>query len=292
MEVAMILVAGATGSLGSTIVRALLERGDAVRALVRDGADYTSLVRAGASIVVGDLRDPDSLGPACDGVSIIISTASATRRSDDSPANVDAQGNRNLIEAAKRAGVDHYILISTIGASPDSPVPAFRAKAEAESALKQSGLAWTIIQANAFMDVWFGMLIEMPLATGQPITLVGSSQRRHSFVAERDIAAFVLAATRNPAARNSTIVVGGPTAVTFRDVVSAYETALGRPIEVRSVAPGDPIPGLPEPVWGIAAALETFDSPIPMDETARLYGVTLTSAQDHAARSGLAGAPA
>ena len=288
----MFLVAGATGSLGSAIVRGLLERGDVVRALVRESADYTSLVKAGASIAVGDLREPASLVAACDGVTTIVSTASATRRGDDTPANVDAQGNRNLIDAARRAGGGHYILISTIGASADSPVPAFRAKAEAEAALKQSGLDYTIVQANAFMDVWFGMLIEMPLATGQPVTLVGEAARRHSFIAERDIVAFVLAATKNPAARNATLVIGGPAAVSLREVVSAYETALGCPIDVRSVAPGDPIPGLPEPIWGIVAALEAFDSPIPMEDTARAYGVSLTTAQDHAARSGLAGATA
>jgi len=57
-----------------------------------------------------------------------------------------------------------------------------------------------------------------------------------------------------------------------------YEQALGRTIEVRSVAPGGPIPGLPEAVWGIAAGFESYDSEIAMDQTARTYGVRPTSA--------------
>lgn len=286
----MILVAGATGSLGGSIVHALLRRGDEVRGLVRPGSDAASHTAAGMEVATGDLRDPASLAGACDGVRTIISTASATRRGDDSPESVDGRGNENLIRAAQGAGVDHFILISTVGASADSPVPAFRAKAAAEAALRDSGIDFTIFQANAFMDVWFGMLIEMPIGNGMPVTLVGESKRRHSFIAERDIVAFVLAATTNPAARNATLAIGGPEAVTFRDVVSAYEAALGRAITVRSVPPGAPIPGLPEPVWGIAAGLESFDTIIPMEETAQAWGVELTSVGAFAARSPAAAA--
>jgi NADH dehydrogenase len=70
--------------------------------------------------------------------------------------------------------------------------------------------------------------------------------------------------------------------VTLRDVVGAYERATGRPIPIRSVAPGEPIPGVPEPVWALAASLETFDSPVAMEETSRTYGVRLTSVADFA----------
>jgi uncharacterized protein YbjT (DUF2867 family) len=73
----MILVAGATGSLGSKIVTGLLDQGEEVRCLVRAGSNYAALERAGASIAVGDLRDPASLETACRGVDVVISTASA-----------------------------------------------------------------------------------------------------------------------------------------------------------------------------------------------------------------------
>jgi hypothetical protein len=70
--------------------------------------------------------------------------------------------------------------------------------------------------------------------------------------------------------------------VTLRDVVDAYGRAAGRLIPVRSVAPGEAIAGVPEHVWALAAALETFDSPVPMDEASRSYGVQLTSIADFA----------
>jgi uncharacterized protein YbjT (DUF2867 family) len=278
----MYLVAGATGSLGGKIVRELLARGEAVRALVRNPADRAPLEQAGAGTVLGDLRDPSSLPAACEGVAVVISTASASRREDDTPENVDARGNVSLIDAARAAGVGRFVLVSTIGASADSPVPVFRAKAVAEAHLGAGGIDYTILHSNAFMDVWFGMLIEMPIAGGMPVTLVGEARRRHSFIAERDVASFAVEAARHPAARNATIPIGGPEAVTFRQVAEEYERALGRPVPVRTVAQGEPIPGLPPIVWGIAAGLESFDSPMPMEETAGRFGVALTSVADFA----------
>jgi NADH dehydrogenase len=287
----MILVAGATGSLGGRITRALVARGAPVRALARPGSDTAALRNAGADIANGDVKDPASLARACDGADALITTVSMSRRNDDTVEHVDLRGNRNLVEAAEAAGVRHFIFVSTVGATEDSPVPVFRAKAATENRLRASTMTHTILAPNAFMDVWFPMFIEMPAFSMQPITLVGESRRRHAFVAEQDVAAFAVAALDNPAARNATIVIGGPQAVTFRDVVRAYEDAAGREFPVRSVAPGEPIPGLPELVWGFAAALETFDSIIPMEDVARRFGVTLTSVQDFA-RARLAQHPA
>lgn len=287
----MILVAGATGSLGGRIARGLLEEGVAVRALVRPGSDHAFLRDAGVELAFGDLTQPATLDRACAGVRSVVTTASATKRGDDSVENVDLRGNVNLIDAARDAGVRRFVLVSTLGASEDSPVPAFRAKAGAERHLRESGMDYTILQPNALMDVWFSMLVEAPARAGLPVTLVGDSTRRHSFIAEADVAAFSLAALRNPVARNVTLVLGGPEAVRFTDVVRAYERAAGREIPIQRVAPGEPIPGTPEPVWGFAAALESYDSLVPMEETARTYGVTLTSVGELAKSRWAAGWP-
>jgi len=276
----MILVAGATGSLGRLIVRGLLERGDAVRVLARPSSDYALLQQAGATVALGDMTDPDSLARACEGASAVLTTASVSKTGTDSIEHVDLQGNLNLIDAARTAGVGHFVFTSTLRASVDSPVPLFRAKGAAEQRLRESGMAWTVLKANAFMDVWFPMFVERPMLAGEPVTLVGESRGRHSFVAERDVAAFAVAALTHAAARNSAIDIGGPEALTFTDVVRAYEEGAGRPIPVRRVAPGDPIPGVPPPIWGMAAGLEQFDSVVPMDEASRRYGVTLTSVRD------------
>lgn len=286
-----VLVAGATGSLGGRIAAALLDRGERVRALARPTSAADALAAAGAEVIRGDLKDPASLARACAGARAVVSTASMSKRNDDTIDNVDLRGNQNLIDAAKAAGVEHVVFVSTVGATADSPMPLFRAKAAAEGHLKASGLAWTVLQPDAFMDVWFAAVIEAPMRNGQPVTLVGESRRRHSFVAERDVAAFAVAALTNPAARSATLVIGGPEAVTLPDVVRAYETAAGRPIPIRHVAPGEPIAGLPDAVTGLLAGLETFDSIIPMDDVARRFGVALTDVSAHA-RSRVAGTTA
>lgn len=286
----MILIVGATGSLGGKIAQCLLAGPQKVRTLVRPAADARKLREAGAEVVAGDLNDAVSLAAACRGVDTVMTTASASRRPDGDIEGVDGAGNLRLIDAARQAGVRHFIFTSTSLASADSPVPLFRAKAAAEAALQASGMTWTVLHANAFMDVWFALLVEMPLAAGAPVTLVGESRRRHSFVAEDDVAAFAAAAVDNAAARNASIPVGGPEAVTLRDVVGAYEWALGRPIEVRSVPPGEPLPGLPLMVSQLAWALESFDSPMPMDDTARTFGVTLTDIRTFARTRIAAGA--
>jgi len=278
----MILVVGASGSLGGKIVRGLLERREVVRALVRPGRPHRPIERDGATVVVGDLRDRLSLDRACEGATAVVTTASASKTADDSIENIDVRGNENLIAAAEAAAVERFVFISTLNASAGSPVPVFRAKGMTEQRLRQSRLVHTILQPNAFMDVWFPMLVERPAFSGQPVTLVGESRRRHAFIAERDVAAFAVSSLIAAAARNATLPLGGPEAVTLKDVVRAYEQGARRSFDVRSVAPGEPIPGAPEVVWGLAAALETFDSPVPMEDTCRTFGVTLTSVAEFA----------
>ncbi|HXF64696.1 MAG TPA: hypothetical protein VNK95_23910, partial [Caldilineaceae bacterium] len=90
---------------------------------------------------------------------------------------------------------------------------------------------------------------------------------------------------------------GGPEAISLRDVVAAYERVLGHPIPVQTIAPGEllpnlpPVPGLAEVVSGMLAALETFDSPVDMAETARDFGVRLTPLEEFV-RDEVARAPA
>jgi hypothetical protein len=100
-----------------------------------------------------------------------------------------------------------------------------------------------------------------------------------------------------PAALNRRLVIGGPEAVSLRDVVAVYERVLGRLVPLQTIAPGGLLPGLP-PVPGLveaisqqAAALERFDSQIEMAVTARAFGVRLTTVEEFV-RGEVAGAPA
>jgi uncharacterized protein YbjT (DUF2867 family) len=272
------------------ITRQLLERGKEVRILVRRDSPSSqlvqqglatsaeSLIEAGAQPVHGDLRDRASLDAAVDGVETVISTAnSAMRGGADNPQSVDLEGNRNLIKAARDASVEDFVFISLLGADPNHPAPYMQAKAQSESALQESGMEYTILAPTAFMEVWPAMVVGMPALQGQPVTLVGEGRRRHSFISNRDVAAFAVAAVDHPAARNQYLAIGGPEPLSWRDVVATYERVLGRSISVEYVAAGEPVPGLPDPMPALLAGMETYDSVVEMEETSSTFDVPLTT---------------
>ena len=251
---------------------------------MRPGSAYQALVAGGAQPIFGDLKEPASLAPALRGVETVITTASTgSRGGADTPQTVDLEGNRHLIDAACRSGVGQFVFVSALSADEASPVALARAKAKSEEYLRASGVAYTILAPNGIMDVMLPLIVARPALEGRPVTLVGEGRRRHSWVAARDVAAFAVAAVGHPAALNQRLVIGGAEAISWRDVVAGYERVLGRPIPVQTIAPGGLLPGLPpaqglaEFLSGVMAELETYDSPIEMDELARTFGVRLTS---------------
>jgi uncharacterized protein YbjT (DUF2867 family) len=285
----MILVVGATGSLGGAITQMLLAKGEQVRVLLRKNSPSEELAKQGmatsaqllidrgAQPITGDLKDRASLDPACRGVDTVITTAnSALRGGEDNVENVDLKGNRNLIDAAKQARVKQFIFVSAHPADPNSPVPFVAAKAKTEEYLRASSIPYTIIAPDAFMEVWLAMVVGMPIMKGQPVTVVGEGRRKHSFISAGDVAAFVVAAAGNPQAINQRLVLGGPEPLSFRDAAAVYGRVLGCQTTVRSVAPGDPVPGMPESMLGMVIGMDMFDSPIEMKETARAFGVPMT----------------
>lgn len=277
----MILVSGATGYLGGMIVRKLLAEGQDVRILVRPHSDSQALVQAGAQPVVGDLKDRSTLDAACAGIVTVITTAnSASRGGEDSPQTVDLQGNHNLIDAAKAAGVKQFIFTSVFGADVNSPIPFVQAKGRSEAYLRDSGIPYTILMPTTLMDTWLPMILGAPLQTGQPVTLVGEGRRKHAFIAVSDVAAFATAAIDHPAAMNQDLPLGGPEAVSWREVIATVERVLGCSLQVQTVAPGEPLPGLPDFVAGLMAGFETYDSMIDMAETAGTFSVQQTTVDE------------
>lgn len=273
----MILVVGATGRLGGTIAHRLLAEGRRVRILVRPASDYQALVQAGAEPVIGDLKEPASVRSACEGIERIVTTANAAGRGgEDTFQTVDDSGNRHLIDAAAAAGVVRFVFTSVLGSDPNSPAPLLRAKGLTEQRLRASGTPFTITRSDAHMDLLIPQIVGGALDRGEPVRLVGEGRRRHSFIAQRDVAAFTTAALDHEAAENQVIVMGGPQPLSWRDIVGTFERELGRPIPIETVPVGERLAGLPDFVTGLLTALETYDSSLDMGETATRYGVELT----------------
>ena len=286
----MILVVGATGSLGGRITRGLLAQGKAVRILARNNPisaelakqgranTVASLVDAGAQAVYGDLKDRASLDTALAGIDTVITTATTTQRGgDDTLPAVDLQGTLDLIDAARAAGVKRFIYTSAIGSVQGHPVPLFNIKGTCEAALERSGLEYTILQPAVFMEIWIGMVVGIPLMAQQPITLIGQGDHRHNFISEADVAAFAIATVGNPRAANQRIVLGGPASYTWSEVVNAVSAAMGAQLPINYLPLGSEVPLLPPETGTLLNAMETFETFVDMRETAPAYGIKLTT---------------
>lgn len=286
----MILIVGATGQLGGMITRQLLAQRKTVRILVRPNSPSVelapqgmataaqSLIDAGAQPVDGDLKERASLDVACAGIDTVLTTANAAMRSgEDTFDSVDLNGTKNLIDAAKAAGVRHFVYTSTFGSAPNHPNPLFDAKGQCEAYLKASGLTYTILKPGPLMEMWFGVIIGLPLRAGQPVTLVGEGACKQAFTAMSDVVAYAVAALDSPAAANQEILIAGTPPYSWTEAVAAVERATGQPIPIRYVQPGEAIPLIPPAMGGMVSALEMADSIIDMAETAAVYGVEPTS---------------
>jgi uncharacterized protein YbjT (DUF2867 family) len=240
-----------------------------------------TLLEAGAEPVYGDMKDRASLDAAMQGVETVITTAnSAMRGGDDNPMTIELQGNKNLIDAARAAGVDHFIFVSILGYDPDSPNPFVAGKSKSEEHLINSGLHYTILAADSFAEVWLGMVLGMPLMNNAPITLVAPATHRHSFVSSRDVAGYAVAAVHHPSARGKRIPIGGPEALSWQDVVAKATGLLGRPLQVNFVQPGEPVPFLPPGVDELMIGSEQYESIIEMERLSETFEVPPTPIED------------
>lgn len=116
----MILIIGASGRLGQAIARGALEAGKPVRAASRTPEEKLAGLKAeGAEVIAADLRDPASLQRACQGVEVVVASAHGAMEGWGNHSKlVDDKGHRDLIDAAKAAGVKHFIYISALGVDP------------------------------------------------------------------------------------------------------------------------------------------------------------------------------
>ncbi len=213
----MFLVTGSTGSLGRRIVRELREKDESVRAFVRLFSDYKELETREASIFVGDLREDKDIEKACVGVKYIISS----HGSDKDAEALDYRANINLIDAAIKNNVEHFVYISVLGVDrgyQDSQV--FRAKRETEKYLMASGLNYTILRPSGFANNLLP-LAERFRDTGFYL-LIGDPKNRSSIISTDDLAKIAIDSVKVTGALNKILPVGGPEILKRKDVPKIF----------------------------------------------------------------------
>lgn len=223
----MILLAGGTGLMGAQAVELLLRRNLEVRVLTRDRSRADRLERIGAEVIEGDVRDPAAARRAVAGVQTVVSAIHGfVGHRGISPASIDRDGNRNLVEAARAAGVKDMVLVSVEAAAPDHPMDLMRMKYAAEQAVKGSGMAWTIIRPTAYMETWCEVLGRPLLETGAT-RVFGRGQNPINFVAASDVARLVELAVVDQRLRGETIGAYGPENLTASQFVEVFQSTTG-----------------------------------------------------------------
>jgi uncharacterized protein YbjT (DUF2867 family) len=228
-----ILVVGATGFLGTEICRRLAEKGTPPRVLVRETSDparVEALRELGAEIVVGDLRDRESLDRACDGVDVVFSTATSIIREGEIAA-VDGEGQLNLVDAAREGGVTRFVYVSFEELGTGAPLE--HAKRAVEERLQASEMRCTILRAGLFHESWLSPATGFD-AANDTVNVYGSGEAELSWIALPDVATAAVNALEEPETENAIVPIAAER-LSYRDVVATFEQVTGRAITVQEV---------------------------------------------------------
>ena len=223
----MLLVSGGTGFVGSAIVKELLRRGQAVAVLGRDEEKIARKFGDGVEARVGDVRDPDSLIAALEGVDVVINAVQfpnspiENRRKGYTFEEVDLKGTRNQVDAARKAGVKRFVYISGVGAAKEAEKHWFRYKWEAEQYLQKSGLEWVIIRPtwvfgpdDVSLNRFLGFAGKLPF-----VPMFGDGKQDMQPVFIDDVGRVAADAATKPEAANQLLELGGPEVMSMNDVV-------------------------------------------------------------------------
>jgi uncharacterized protein YbjT (DUF2867 family) len=224
----MLLLTGATGTVGSALLAKLTARGEAVRCLVRSPRRLGDQ-RVHVQIALGDLAEPQSFRHALRGVDTLVHLAASIR---DQPAasieELNGLATWRLVHAAERAGVRRFVLFSALGASSRHAARFFRAKALAERAVTESTVPYTIFAPSIIYapgDPWLTLLDRLSLL---PVMVVpGAGRALFQPIWAQDAAAAVLAALQREGAAER-IELAGPDTLSHQAMVALALRSFGR----------------------------------------------------------------
>ncbi|MFF2813734.1 SDR family oxidoreductase [Streptomyces sp. NPDC058000] len=245
----MILVTGATGTVGRPLVSALRDRGVPVRALVRNPRNLPAEWDAGVEPVTADLSDPASLAPALAGVDAVYLLT---------PVHPDAeQQQRHVIDAAVQAARPRVVLHAAVGLGrPDvTPVRFFAAHAAGLDQLNATGLDWTALAPNGFWQNYRGMAESLRAGT----LALPAGDAAVSYVDARDVAETAAAVLTGDGNDKAVLEVTGPEALTHDQIAARIGAALGHDVTYRALTPDQAREGMLAagmPAWQVDGLVE------------------------------------
>lgn len=222
----MILLTGATGKTGGETAKALVARGMKPRALVRDASKAASLAAAGVELMTGDVSDEAAVRKALAGVDKVLVILPNSQR--------QLELEKKLVDLAKQAGVKHVVKMSSMEAMASATTPIPMAHWASEEHIRKSGLAWTMIKPNFFMQnllasartIIAQKMFSMPMGTGK--TAMSDC---------RDIGAVTAEVLAGKGHEGKSYEITGPELLTFSEVADRFSEALGTTISYVAADP-------------------------------------------------------
>src|ERR1051326_8472658 len=250
----MILVTGATGYIGRHLVKRLVQNGERPRCLVRDVKRAAQILPAdGDEFAQGDTTQAGTLTAALQGVDTVIHAAFMTADRKQSSGNhyyeTNVRGTANLVQAARAAGVTRIIEISGLGTHPDKPGTYMQGRYEAERMVKESGLAWTIIEPSVLFGKGAPFIKGLTdlIRTSPVVPLIGGGKIQFQPIFVEDVVTVILKVLQEPGRTNhKTYTIGGPEYYTFTQIINLLLHTMHKS---RIKAPA------PMPLVGIGAAV-------------------------------------
>jgi uncharacterized protein YbjT (DUF2867 family) len=226
-----VLVTGGTGFVGPAVVRAIVGAGHDVRALARTEKSAATAGALGAEPFLGDVTEAASLPPALEGVDAVVHLVAIRQGKPEDFQRIMVGGTRDLIGAAKAAGVERFVLMSALGTTDETKdeVPYYGAKWEQERMLRESGLEHVILRPSFVFSRDGGILTTFKkLAKLAPVTpIIGSGEQRIQPIWIDDVGAYFARSLDEAAAANRTFELGGPDQVSWNEFWVRLKTALG-----------------------------------------------------------------
>ena len=289
---ATVLVTGASGFVGSHVVPALIDAGHRVVALVRDedaaetvAGRISAAHRGSFEARIGDVTSPATLPAAVAGIDAIVHLAAVPRDYDGGATLrlVNTEGTRNLVHAAREAGVQRFVHLGAMGVVDDPELHYASSKAKAMTLVADSGLDWTIVAPSLLFgprDGFFNLIAGLVRMSPGIVPITGSGQARFQPLAIEDLARVMVAVLADDATIGQSYPLGGPRYWTYREIVEEVLRAMGKrrvlvpmPVPViRLVAGAAEFVRLPFPVATDQLRQLKSDNIGPLDSVVSAFG--------------------
>ncbi len=247
-----ILVTGATGTVGSFLVRKLGAAGVRARALVRSREKAEAVEALGLEAAVGDLDKPETLAPALEGIARVFLLSAPEER--------QAALQNNLVRAARDAGVRHVVKLSAIGVGGElDQIALGRVHRETEEEIERAGLAHTYLRPNGFMQNSFMFASTIK---SQGVFYAPYGDAKVSYVDARDVASVAFHALTEDGHEGKEYEITGPQALSYHDIARELSSLLGREVKyvevpIEAARAGMVSAGMNE--WTADALVELFN---------------------------------